>query len=209
MNAVLLLAVTGLSLTLAGVMTAIAWRISRDERARSDIRVAALASAIYEEAGEERPVAARLFERTSTRAGTRYAGVAIVGACVVAATAGLTVFASRAPARAPVKPAAVDAPLELMSLEHERDGERLIVRGIIRNPATAAERDGLSATVLIFGQDGTLISTGRAQVPAARLNAGATTPFVVTIPDAGGVERFRISFRTDTRVEPHVDRRTS
>jgi hypothetical protein len=107
-----------------------------------------------------------------------------------------------------VKPAAVEAPLELIALEHERDGGRLIVRGIVRNPLRATERDGLIAAVLLFGHDGSLISTGRAPVPAAMLVPGATTPFVVTIPGADDVERFRLSFRTDARVEPHVDRRT-
>jgi hypothetical protein len=52
------------------------------------------------------------------------------------------------------------------------------------------------------------MSTGRAPVPPAKLAPGATTPFVVTIPGAGDVDRFRLSFRTDARIEPHVDRRT-
>ena len=52
MNAILLV-VTGLSLLVAGFMSAIAWRMTREERRRSDARVAALSSAIYEENGVE------------------------------------------------------------------------------------------------------------------------------------------------------------
>ena len=31
--------------------------------------------------------------------------------------------------------------------------------------------------------------------------------FVVTVPGAGAVDRYRVSFRTDDRIVPHVDRR--
>src|SRR5438552_3390974 len=102
----ILLAVTGLSLLVAGFMSAMAWRMTREARQRYDARIAALSSAIYE-------------------------------------------------------------------------------------------------------KDGALISTGRAAVPAGRLGPGATTPFVVSIAGAASVDRFRLSFRTDARIEPHVDRRTS
>ena len=57
------------------------------------------------------------------------------------------------------------APLELVSLEHDRDGDRFIVRGTVRNPATAAV-DGLVAAVSIFGRDGELIGSGHAAVEA-------------------------------------------
>ena len=39
------------------------------------------------------------------------------------------------------------------------------------------------------------------------LAAGAEAPFVVTLPDADSVDRYRVSFRTDDRIVPHVDRR--
>jgi len=211
MNAVLL-AVTGLSLLLAGVMSAMAWRMSRDERRRSEARVAALSSAIYEDAGDEPSAGRGLFDDQMAPTSTaRYGIVALVGACVVSTMAGLTLAAARGPHRQPARAADArqisDAPLELLALEHERDGERLIVRGIVRNPPDAAERDGLTAVVLLFGHDGGLISTGRAAVASAVLSAGVTTPFVVTIPGAAGVDRFRLSFRTDAGIEPHVDRR--
>jgi hypothetical protein len=211
MNAILL-AVTGVSLLVAGFMSAIAWRMTREERRRSDARVAALSSAIYEEAGEQSGTL-RLFDHDSAPSPARYGMVVVVGACVVSAIAGFAVIAARTSNRPAVRSEAAqsasDVPLELLALENERDGEQLVVRGIVRNPFDAAERDGLTAVVLVFGHDGALISTGRAAVPAGRLGPGATTPFVVSIAGAANVDRFRLSFRTDARIEPHVDRRTS
>src|SRR6185295_2231179 len=101
------------------------------------------------------------------------------------------------------------APLELIALEHERDGDALVIRGLLRNPADAAERDGLSAVVLLLGAGGDVLATARAAVPAVRLGPGATTPFVVNVRGVADIDRFRLSFRTDARVEPHVDRRRS
>jgi hypothetical protein len=212
----ILLAVTGLSLLVAGFMSAIAWRMSREERRRSDARIAALSSAIYEENGEQ-PGTFRLFDQGSAPSEARYGMVAVVGACVVSVIVALTVIGARLPRNSQQPPVRTseasrsvpDAPLELLALENERDGDQLVVRGIVRNPLDAVERDGLTAVVLVFGHDGALISTGRAAVPAGRLGPGATTPFVVSIAGAANVDRFRLSFRTDTRIEPHVDRRTS
>jgi hypothetical protein len=210
----ILLVVTGLSLLLAGFMSAFAWRMSREERRRSDTRIAALSSAIYEDVDDEAElIASRLFEEPAASSTARFGVAAGVGACAVAAIAGLTLMAARSTHREPVRAAVArtqpsEAPLELLALEHERNGNQLTVRGMVRNPAEAAERDGLAAVVLLFGRDGTFISTGRAAVPAAKLVAGATAPFVVTVPGATDVDRFRLSFRTDARIEPHVDRRT-
>jgi hypothetical protein len=61
---VILLIVTGVSLTLAGFMSAVAWQLTRSERRRSDARVAALASAIYEDA-EDTPAANLFADRRS------------------------------------------------------------------------------------------------------------------------------------------------
>jgi hypothetical protein len=211
MNA-MLLAVTGVSLLAAGFMSAIVWRMRREEWRRSDARVAALSSVIYDD-NDDGPSAGHLFQEPPASPAARHGVVAIVGACVVSAVAGLTMVAARGPHRAPARAAAArqspDAPLELLALEHEREGDQLIVRGIVRNPPDAAARDGLAAVVLLFGRDGALITTGRAAVPARRLAPGATTPFVVNIVGASDVDRFRLSFRTDARIEPHVDRRTS
>jgi len=205
---VVLLVVTGLSLLVAGFMSTIAWRMSRDERRRSDVRVAELSSEIYGDR-EHEPATARLFDKRPAASSFRSVAAAATGACVVAAIAGLGVTAARAPRRttaaAPTR--APDAPLELVALEHERVGEVLIVRGIVRNPPESVDRIGLSAVVMLVGHDGGLLSSGRAGVPAMKLAPGGSAPFVVTVPEAADVDRFRLSFRTDARIEPHVDRR--
>ena len=97
-------------------------------------------------------------------------------------------------------------PLELVSLEYDRDGDRFIVRGMVRNPATAAV-DGLVAAVSVFDRDGQLIGSGDAAVEAPRLAAGAETPFVVIVSGAGDVERYHLSFRAAGGTVPHFDRR--
>jgi hypothetical protein len=98
------------------------------------------------------------------------------------------------------------APLELVSLEYDRDGDRFIVRGLVRNPAAAAV-DGLVVAVTAFDRDGELIGSGHSPVEAPRLAAGAETPFVVTVAGAGDVERYHLSFRAAGGTMPHLDRR--
>jgi len=98
------------------------------------------------------------------------------------------------------------APLELVLLEYDRDGDRFIVRGMVRNPAAAAV-DGLVVAVTAFDRDGELIGSGHAAVEAPRLAAGAETPFVVIVAGAGDVERYHLSFRAAGGVVPHLDRR--
>jgi hypothetical protein len=201
MNMVLL-ATTIVSLIIASIASYIAWRVVREERRRSEERVAALSDAIYEEATQHPVDVSALLQDTPALPRSHRGWVAI-GACAVAAVAGITLVAARSPKREPVTthtaaPAA-NLPLELLALEHERDGNRLVVRGLLRNPANAADRDGVMAVVMLYDHDGALLGSGRA--------GGDTTPFVVAIANAEDVERFRVSFRTATRLEPHVDHR--
>ena len=210
MNALLLL-VTALSLLLAAVASLVAWRVTRQERRRSNARVAALSREIYGDAddAEEAPV--------PSMPKIRY-GLIAIGAGVVAAVGAFTwsgPFSSGEPFRVAAAPSLkspshkpVEAPLELLALEHERDGGRLVVRGLLRNPGNGAERDGLMAVVLAYDREGDLLASGRAAVLAAKLTPGETTPFVVYLAGADTIDRFRVSFRTGTRVESHVDRRS-
>jgi hypothetical protein len=98
-------------------------------------------------------------------------------------------------------------PLELVALGHDRDGDRLTVRGIVRNPPSGAAVDKLTAVVFMFDRDGNFLGSGRATVESPALGPGGESPFVVTVPGASAVGRYRVSFRTDDRVVPHVDRR--
>lgn len=209
MNLVLL-ATTIVSLIIASIASYIAWRAVREERRRSEERVAALSDAIYEEATQHPVDVSALLQDTPVLPRS-HRGLVAIGACAVAAVAGITLVAARSPKREPVTthtaaPAA-NLPLELLALEHERDGNRLVVRGLLRNPANAADRDGVMAVVMLYDHDGALLGSGRAAVPVAKLAGGDTTPFVVAIANAEDVERFRVSFRTATRLEPHVDHR--
>lgn len=107
-----------------------------------------------------------------------------------------------------VRRASVSAPLELVALGHERDADGLTVRGVLRNPSSGAEVNDLTAVVLLFNRDGRYVASGRAAVQAATLGPGGETTFVVTVSGAPDVERYRVSFRTETKVVPHVDMRS-
>jgi hypothetical protein len=105
-----------------------------------------------------------------------------------------------------VAQASANAPLELLALEHDRDGGRFIVRGIVRNP-TGTAIDGLTAVVSVFGHDGGLITSEGAAVAVLTLGPGTEAPFVVIVSGANDVDGFRLSFRTAAGIVPHLDRR--
>jgi hypothetical protein len=114
------------------------------------------------------------------------------------------------PSTASTNPATTGAavPLELVALGHERDSDGLIVRGVLRNPPSGPEISHLTAVVLLFNREGAYIASGRAEVQPSTLGPGRETTFVVAVPGAPGVERYRVSFRTERDVVPHVDLRT-
>ena len=169
-----------------------------------------------------------LFRQPETR--SRGPIVAVAGGIVVVgAIALLVVVAARRPpvaATSPTAPAAASpgrsvpqpatataagpvssTPLELVALGHERDGDRLIVRGVVRNTSSAATAEQLTAVVLAYGSDGAFLSTGRGIIESAALRPGAQSTFVVTVHGASAVGRYRVSFRNGDRIVPHVDRR--
>jgi hypothetical protein len=169
----------------------------------------------------------RMFATAETSERSRLTLVAAVVALVVGAAIALTIVfsgpsdstAAAGPAQSaeghPVsvatngaKTASGPAPLELVALGHERDSDGLTVRGVLRNPPTGAEVSHLSAVVLLFNRNGGYLASGRAAVQAATLGPGGETTFVVTVPDAPDVDRYRVSFRTDHDVVPHVDHRS-
>jgi hypothetical protein len=226
----ILIVLTSISLILAATMGAVAWRLAREERRRSDARVAALASDLGDL--ELRPAAVTtsggdLFHLEEPgRSRSRLAVIVPVGAFAIAAALALVVVTSRTghavsgprvsePARqagsAPkpdrLRPAPESAPLELIALGHERDGDRIVVRGIVRNPTAGAERTGVAAVVFLFNRDGGFAGSGRASVDVPALAPGSLSPFVVTVPNASEVGRYRVSFRSGENVVPHVDRR--
>ncbi|MGH9314267.1 MAG: hypothetical protein ACRD1S_13850 [Vicinamibacterales bacterium] len=99
-------------------------------------------------------------------------------------------------------------PLELVSLRHERDGERLTITGLVLNPRHGARVERASAVVFVFDPAGTFVASGRALVDFTKLDPGDESPFVVTVIAPGKVGRYRIGFRgQDGAVVGHVDRR--
>lgn len=168
-----------------------------------------------------------LFVTTATAtapSGARWGLAIAVGAFVVASMAALIVvlggddtpaqpIAQRpTPEAVTVQRTAVatrtDLPLELVTLSHERSGNQLTVKGIVRNPAAGAERDRLTAVVVLLNDAGSVVTTSRGAVAAQALIPGGESTFAVTVPDAGDVARYRVSFRSDERVVAHVDKRT-
>jgi hypothetical protein len=99
------------------------------------------------------------------------------------------------------------APLELISLRHERQGSRLKLSGLVRNPPAGAAIDGLTAVVFLFDAQGGFISSARTGVDFKRLVPGDESPFVIAVDAPPQVARYRVSFRTEAGVVTHVDRR--
>jgi hypothetical protein len=135
------------------------------------------------------------------------------GVFVVFTLGAATAFVMTGPAirrAVPYRPADVShldrAPLELVSLEDDRDEDQFIVRGMVKNPSTAAVH-GLVAAVSVFDGDGELIGSGHAAVEAPTLGPGAETAFVVIVAGAGDVNRYHLSFRAAGGIVPHFDRR--
>ncbi|MGH6783928.1 MAG: hypothetical protein ACREBP_04820, partial [Sphingomicrobium sp.] len=100
-----------------------------------------------------------------------------------------------------------NAPLELVSLSHQRQDEKLAVSGLVRNPVAGQPVEKLSAVVFLFDRMGTFITSSRTNVDFLKLGAGDESPFVVSLDAPATVSRYRVSFRTDEGVVPHVDRR--
>lgn len=100
-----------------------------------------------------------------------------------------------------------NSPLELVSLTHQRQNDKLAVSGLVRNPATGTPVERLSAVVFLFDRTGTFVTSSRANVDFLKLGAGDESPFVVSLDAPPTVARYRVSFRTEEGVVPHVDKR--
>ena len=99
-------------------------------------------------------------------------------------------------------------PLELVALGHARDVSALTITGTVRNPSKGVKVEGLTAVISLLDRSGALVSTKDVPLDYRALGPGEEAPFKVSIPDAGSIARYRVSFRAGTDVVPHVDRRT-
>jgi hypothetical protein len=227
----LLIVLTALSLALAAGMAIVIVRLLREDRERSEARVAALTA--MAEVSEETPVyspvetagelelrpapagaAAGLFAPHDNPSpwGRRFAVIGALAAVLIAAgfvaTSGRgTPNHASAHVAAPSDPGSM--PLELLALRHSRDAQNLTISGTVHNPKNAAPLARLVATAFVFGPDGAFLTSSRAPLDVTTLAPGEESPFVVKVPVSGDVSRYRISFRTeDGRVVGHVDKRS-
>ena len=82
-----------------------------------------------------------------------------------------------------------------MALSHDRSRTAFTVRGIVRNPGDSPSRGAVTAFVQLYDDRGGLVTSGRAPVASAALLAGEESTFVIVVPGAPDVERYRVSFR--------------
>jgi hypothetical protein len=217
-----LLVVTIISLAVALGMSVFAWRLAQEERRRSEARVEALASDIADEPPD--PVELNDFMSDGTnRLRGNLAGALVIGSLFVGSAVGLAVLFAGGSDAGPGGPAveargpdpsnAPMAPLELVTLGHERSGDQLTVRGTVRTPDGVAPGALITAVVSLFDATGEFVASGGAPLQDGELGsgldagAGVESRFVVTVTGSHDVRRYRVSFRAGERTLPHVDRR--
>ena len=227
----ILLAITVVSLAAAFIMGAATWRLSRDERARSAARIAALAADAddADDADDARespvaPVAAPWAPaRVSAPVGDSFLGSSLAkpsngGQRGLAIAAGIvfmtivvggyfTVFGGDSPVAGAAASVGAETPLELVSMRHERQRTRLAITGLVRNPVSGNEVEKVAAVVLLFDQQGGFVTSARSDIDFTKLAPGDESPFVITLDAPSNVTRYRVSFRNDAGVVPHIDRR--
>lgn len=145
----------------------------------------------------------------------RLVAIGCFAAIVVAIGLALTTFGSQnvpgsetTATTTAAKAKADAAPLELLSLRHTQEPDRIVITGLVQNPRTAAPIAHVAATVFVFGPDGTFLSSNQAPLDYTTLTPGGESQFVVSVPVSGQVSRYRVGFRTkDGQVLPHVDKR--
>jgi hypothetical protein len=221
-----LVTVTLLSLGMAAALSVIVWRMLRDERARSEARVAALAAIAARPAPRPKPdlplrqappsVGALFAEPEQASPWAQrfvvMAALAMVGASIVlfALAAGGTKAAARAGGETANTAAGSTAAagLELLSLRDSRQADALTITGLVHNPERGTPLSRVTVTAYTFDDKGSFLASGRALIDVTTFAPGDESPFVVTVPVTGTVARYRIGFRAeDGRVISHIDRR--
>ena len=146
---------------------------------------------------------------TPATSGSRQRGLAVAAILLfgLVLVGGYWAVFGNGSARAIVTAPSTTSPLELVSMRHERRGTRLAVTGLVRNPVAGAPVDRLAAVVFLFDQQGAFITSARANIDFLKLAPGDESPFVIDVEAPSQVARYRVSFRNDSGVVPHVDRR--
>ena len=220
---VVLVSITALSLILAIAMGVVLFTVLREDRQRSDARVAALAVA---SARFDLPLAPRGIEsrrepdeivRTSNELfavstdpspWARRLGVAVALALVFGGVAYVAVPARSANPSAASAATPQTPPLELLTLTHTQQPSGLTISGTVYNPRGGAPVSQVFAAVVLFGPDGNFLTSARAPLDFTTLRAGEESPFLIAVPVAAAVARYRVGFRSaDGSVIAHIDRR--
>lgn len=144
---------------------------------------------------------------TEPGTGSRQKTLAVAAVILFAVTVGGLGWISSRSEGATAASVTHGSPLELVSLSHQRQNDKLAVSGLVRNPAAGQPIQKLSAVVFLFDRTGTFVTSSTANVDFLRLGAGDESPFVVSLDAPATVSRYRVSFRTDDGVVPHIDRR--
>jgi hypothetical protein len=225
----LLVLVAIVSLAIAGVLAIYVRQLTRSERERSEANAAALADMIGPahldapasfdasidpgSGGAEAPpplLSSAMFNAAeSPTASPRMFLIPAIGLFVVVAALSAIYLWNR-PSAHTVSAAAAeasDAPLELVALRHQRRGEVMVISGLVRNPHRGRVIQSLSAIAFTFDKQGGFLATGRAPLDFPLLQPGDESPFTVRVPNSPAIGRYRVTFRTESGVVPHVDRR--
>ena len=216
---VALVSATLISLTMTLAMGIVTSRLLREERRRAEARVAELMAELEHALQAPRrsaasPAAPPQTARPAADRGAADGGprklsprnrVLAAGAAIVLLASVSFTWVARRPA---AEPAAVDTrPVELLALDHTRDGDYLSISGTVRNPSDGVPREQLSVTATLLDVNGEIIGAGQTPLPVAALAPDSETPFAISLPDADRVDRYRISFSQNQTNVPHVDRR--
>lgn len=112
------------------------------------------------------------------------------------------------PRSRPATTAAAAAPpsIALSSMSNRVDGTALVVNGTIA--VSHVNAGALTAVVFAFDGSGGFVASGRGPVVTSADGAGPAT-FEVRVPEGARAAKYRVSFRTETGIVPHVDRRTA
>jgi hypothetical protein len=146
-------------------------------------------------------------EETPRQAGSAQKSLAFAAVFLFVVLSGGLIWMMSGPRGTSAAAIGPNSPLELVSLSHQRQNNKLAVSGLVRNPAAGKPVEHLSAVVFLFDKMGTFVTSARANVDFLKLGAGDESPFVVSLDAPPTVTRYRVSFRTDEGIVPHIDRR--
>jgi hypothetical protein len=168
------------------------------------------------EAADTRVAVGSVFERaTEGLRGRPAIKAAVIGAMAVTIVIGAIIgarmsdsaAASPTPTRRDAAATSPSAPLELMSMRHQRQGTTLTVSGLVRNPSQGVAMNSVTAVVFVFDRNGAFLASGRAALDFSALAPGEESPFVVNVPNVSDVARYRVTFRSGNGVVRHIDKR--